>query len=115
MVAMPATATTMASAPRAIAEESPVPFREIAEVKKLAGSDLETIVLKAPEKDPARRYQSANALAEDIERFQTIQPILARPRPRSKNETTRCARCWTPDRKRSPTSFRMNRRPRRGS
>jgi eukaryotic-like serine/threonine-protein kinase len=41
--------------------------------------DLETIVLKALEKDPARRYQSALALAEDIERSLADQPILAHP------------------------------------
>jgi eukaryotic-like serine/threonine-protein kinase len=41
--------------------------------------DLVTIVLKALEKDPWRRYQSAAALLEDIERYRTNQPILARP------------------------------------
>ncbi len=41
--------------------------------------DLETVVLKALEKEPERRYQSVTALAEDIERYQTNQPILARP------------------------------------
>jgi eukaryotic-like serine/threonine-protein kinase len=41
--------------------------------------DLQTIVLKALEKEPWRRYQSALAVAEDVERYLNKQPILARP------------------------------------
>lgn len=41
--------------------------------------DLETIILKALEKEPARRYQSALAITEDIDRYLTNRPILARP------------------------------------
>lgn len=40
--------------------------------------DVDSIVLKCLEKDPARRYQSALAVGEDVERFLDGQPILAR-------------------------------------
>ena len=40
--------------------------------------DLETIILKATESDPARRYQAATGLAEDLRRFLDGQPIDAR-------------------------------------
>ncbi len=45
---------------------------------KLRG-DLETIVLKAIEKDRARRYDSAAAVAEDVQRYLRGEPISARP------------------------------------
>ncbi len=50
--------------------------------------DLETIVLKAIEKDPGDRYATAEAMAEDLRRFLDDEPIQAR----RASATERCAR-----------------------
>jgi len=60
-----------------IIREKP-PTRLSAVVAGLKG-DVETIVLKALEKDRAKRYQSAAELAADLQRYLNNESILARP------------------------------------
>jgi serine/threonine protein kinase/tetratricopeptide (TPR) repeat protein len=45
----------------------------------LVRGDLDWIVMKCLEKDRARRYETANGLAADIERYVSSEPIAARP------------------------------------
>jgi serine/threonine protein kinase len=45
----------------------------------LVRGDLDWIVMKALEKDRTRRFETANALAADVERFLKNEPVEARP------------------------------------
>jgi len=42
-------------------------------------TDLDWIVMKCLEKDRSRRYETANGLAADIQRYLNTEPIIARP------------------------------------
>jgi serine/threonine-protein kinase len=41
--------------------------------------DLDTIILKALQKNPRQRYATADAFAQDIERHRKGEPVLAQP------------------------------------
>ncbi len=64
---------------RQVREESPPPLRA---VRPELHRDLETICQTCLAKDPRRRYASALALAEDLERWTSFRPIEARPTTR---------------------------------
>ncbi|MCC6228844.1 MAG: serine/threonine protein kinase [Phycisphaerales bacterium] len=48
-------------------------------LRKSVRGDLDWITMKAMEKDRARRYDSASALAQDVERFLASEPVTAGP------------------------------------
>ncbi len=60
---------------RKVASEDPAPPRK---VRPSIPGEVETIVLKALENEPARRYASALEMAEDLGRFLEGEPIRAR-------------------------------------
>ncbi|GEM_PF-2656781 len=61
---------------RRVMEEAPVPPNHR---NRKIPVNLSTVILKALFKDPASRYQSAEAFKEDLERFLRGDPVVARP------------------------------------
>jgi tetratricopeptide (TPR) repeat protein/tRNA A-37 threonylcarbamoyl transferase component Bud32 len=70
---------SLMEAVRVICEEPPRSLRSTLSGSRRLDPDIETLVGKALEKDADRRYASAAAMAEDVERYLASQPILARP------------------------------------
>ena len=52
---------------------------EAIKLESLLSGDLDWIVMKALEKDRGRRYETANGLALDIQRYLNNEPVVARP------------------------------------
>jgi WD40 repeat protein len=61
---------------RQVLHDDPVPPRHL---QPRTPSDLERVCLKCLAKEPARRYGSAQELAEELERFLRGEPVLVRP------------------------------------
>jgi WD40 repeat protein/serine/threonine protein kinase len=59
-----------------VISHDPVPVRRL---QPKVPRDLETICLKCLRKEPARRYETALALADDLRRFLAGEPIRGRP------------------------------------
>ena len=65
-----------------LAEATVLSGKRQANILGLSGAvrgDLDWVVMKCLEKDRARRYETANGLARDIERHLASQPVTARP------------------------------------
>jgi serine/threonine protein kinase len=63
---------------QAILEADVAPPSQVAGARALRG-DLDTIVLKALQKQPLMRYASADAFAQDVERYLRGEAVLAKP------------------------------------
>ncbi len=62
---------------RVVCETEPPPPSTIG--SRESRGDLDTIVLKAVQKEAARRYRSAQEFADDIDRYLAGSPVLAKP------------------------------------
>jgi serine/threonine-protein kinase len=78
---------SVAATLRALQEEEPVPPSQRPHIPHAIPADLETICLKCLQKEPGKRYATAQALADDLGHFLRDEPILARP-------TTASDRLW---------------------
>lgn len=80
---------TATSILRQVTDSDPVPPRLM---NPSVPRDLETVCLQCLAKDPSRRYGTAAALAEDLERFLKGEPVAARPQGSAEKAVRWCRR-----------------------
>ncbi len=85
----PFTAATLGETLQQVMTVDPVSLRSL---NPAIPRDLETICLKCLEKSPARRYQTGQELADELQRFLDDRPILARPTSRTEKFVRWCRR-----------------------
>jgi len=81
--------TTVLDTLEQVRERPPEPPRKL---NPRIPRDLEVICLKCLEKEPRRRYASADALAEELKRYLAGKPITARPAGRLERALMWCRR-----------------------
>jgi hypothetical protein len=87
---------SMAETVQRVLSTEPVPPRVLI---PSVPADLDTVCLKCLEKEPSKRYPTAQALAEELGRYLERKPVLARP-------VGRLAKTWR-WRRRNPTMARL--------
>jgi serine/threonine protein kinase/tetratricopeptide (TPR) repeat protein len=75
----PKPSTRISTLGQAAATTSTQRKSEPAKLRRLLRGDLDWIVMKCLDKDRNCRYETANGLARDIERYLTDEPVIARP------------------------------------
>src|SRR5207244_1415047 len=75
----PKPSTRLSDSGEALASISAQRHTEPAKLAKLVRGDLDWIVMKTLEKDRGRRYETANGLAMDVQRYLADEPVLAGP------------------------------------
>lgn len=86
----PLLAESPAETLRQVLEQKPTPPSQL---RSKVSHDLETICLKCLEKEPSRRYGTADALAEDLRRFLQYRPVGANVES-PVNQAARLAQQW---------------------
>jgi hypothetical protein len=85
----PFRAATLAETLLQVLSDEPASVRQL---QPGVAADLETVCQRCLQKEPARRYASAADLADDLRRFQTGEPIKARPVGRTERAWRWCRR-----------------------
>jgi serine/threonine protein kinase/tetratricopeptide (TPR) repeat protein len=85
----PLVGTTIAETLDLVQNKEPLPPSRL---QPGVARDLETICLKCLQKEPAKRYDSTEALADDLARFRAGEPIQARPVSRAEQAWRWCKR-----------------------